>query len=765
MTEGQGRANLELKRIVAASAGDIEILSSSEMESGSLAINFSLRIGPIETRPGGLRLREREEFFLLIPVEYPFDRPNLVVLHDRFASFPHVIWKRTICLYQAEIEWNPTDGLYGFFDRLVKWLTQAAINDMDPLEGPLEPPHHYTSSDNPYVILANAPVPPGVAWVGFAVVKRFEHRTELIDWCGLSESLNDNGSPVLAIFLAHPLPMEFPKQGADLFNEFEKAGVNRATLMLDLTMAAILTPEDEALNLVVGLPMRRAADGTPRVHIAVWRAPPETAALLRLTVPQDTDTQNLAEVRDDVKTGLGKILDKSDISWCKVFDDRPEIVVRRDANSAMSWFGEKSILILGCGALGSWIGESIARANASTVDVVDKTLVKPGLLARQNYRRRSIGQSKASALADRLRGVRASLKSGDFQEDAYSFIFNDLARFRGYDLVIDCTASALFQMKLERDWGKLGNESPPIFSVVIDAGAQYGLSVIVPQRFGGGVWDAYMALKTKVTSGAQYHDVAYAFYSDRLTQRLVQPEPGCSDPTFFGSMSDVVPIALNALNAAATALSNVGKNQTTALGAVIVPHYGDEATRSAINMPLDSAQTLQCGGFRVRISSRIITLATSWVKQNNRLRGAQFETGGLLWGLWDNATMTIWINDLSGPPPDSQHQPAHFLCGVEGTKEDHERRIKRSFGSSGFVGHWHTHPGAQPVSSIVDISGMTNLVSHLGQNQIQSIMLIFGRVEGKPYGGLYAYQSQSADGKRDFITVGQAIFPLKESVV
>ena len=36
---------------------------------------WSRRIGTIETREGGLQLREREEFMLTVPEDFPFQRP------------------------------------------------------------------------------------------------------------------------------------------------------------------------------------------------------------------------------------------------------------------------------------------------------------------------------------------------------------------------------------------------------------------------------------------------------------------------------------------------------------------------------------------------------------------------------------------------------------------------------------------------------------------------------------------------------------------
>ena len=162
MTSGQQRAIRELERLSATGQDGFELVHTPIIKDERLVATIGLRLGLIESREGGLDLREREEFILFVPPGYPFDRPVLQVAHTRFAGFPHVIWAKTICLYQSSIEWNPSDGLYGYFDRLNGWLGKAAINDMDPLEGALEPPHHITDfTQHPFVIRANAPCAAG----------------------------------------------------------------------------------------------------------------------------------------------------------------------------------------------------------------------------------------------------------------------------------------------------------------------------------------------------------------------------------------------------------------------------------------------------------------------------------------------------------------------------------------------------------------------------------------------------------------------------
>ena len=180
---------------------------------------------------------------------------------------------------------------------------------------------------------------------------------------------------------------------------------------------------------------------------------------------------------------------------------------------------------------------------------------------------------------------------------------------------------------------------------------------------------------------------------------------------------------------------------------------------------IESTENLGIGQYEVRISEKVYREARAWVRQSNRIRSPQDETGGLLWGLWDDVVGVIWVFDASGPPPDSLHDPGHFVCGVEGTVEEHVHRVERSRGTCGFIGFWHTHPDMPSQQSSTDIVGMAKLVSRMGQNQQRALMLIFGRTKGRPSVGVYVYESESLLQATELVAVDIGQIELKTAVV
>ena len=178
---------------------------------------------------------------------------------------------------------------------------------------------------------------------------------------------------------------------------------------------------------------------------------------------------------------------------------------------------------------------------------------------------------------------------------------------------------------------------------------------------------------------------------------------------------------------------------------------------------LSEIQEITVGKYKIRMSKDVESGARGWVKQSKRTRSARHETGGLLWGLWDDAINVIWLFDISGPPPDSEHEPGHFLCGVEGTLEEHALRTKQSNGTCGFVGLWHTHPNMSSGQSMIDVSSMTTLVSSMGHNQKRVVMLIFGQSNGQPTANIYVYESQSLNKEIELVSVGEEQIKLNKA--
>jgi hypothetical protein len=154
---------------------------------------------------------------------------------------------------------------------------------------------------------------------------------------------------------------------------------------------------------------------------------------------------------------------------------------------------------------------------------------------------------------------------------------------------------------------------------------------------------------------------------------------------------------------------------------------------------------LQLGKNEVRMHPAALQEIKAWAAQNKRIRGQNVETGGLLWGEWDEATGIIWISDASGPPPDSKHSEELFLCGTRGTKEEHLARTRLTRFSIGYIGTWHTHPISQPLPSGTDLIGMHKILTDGPLPPRKGVLVILGKHAGVETAGVYLFRRISGN--------------------
>jgi hypothetical protein len=99
-------------------------------------------------------------------------------------------------------------------------------------------------------------------------------------------------------------------------------------------------------------------------HLAAWRLPDlgeQIVSMLPLRHSTDPDLARIGQrVIELARNWLG--LEKT--AWATVYEQRPELVTRRDQASPAAWLQNRRVLILGAGALGAPIAADCVRAGA-----------------------------------------------------------------------------------------------------------------------------------------------------------------------------------------------------------------------------------------------------------------------------------------------------------------------------------------------------------------------------------------------------------------
>ena len=119
---------------------------------------------------------------------------------------------------------------------------------------------------------------------------------------------------------------------------------------------------------------------------------------------------------------------------------------RYDRQSRVAAIGQKGqqnladshVLIVGCGALGTYTAEQLARTGVGTLTVIDNDRVELTNLQRQSlFTENDIGEYKSLAALQHLTAINSTITIHAFTQRFEAFLFND--NFEKPDLILDCT--------------------------------------------------------------------------------------------------------------------------------------------------------------------------------------------------------------------------------------------------------------------------------------------------------------------------------------
>lgn len=746
----------QLADLAEVSDGAIEILGSTQSDDGAALIDVSLDTSGIETVNGGIYVRDRERFKIIVTHRFPHVPPAVRTPHRRWAGTPHVQWGRVLCLYAAtSVEWNPSDGMRGLIERLVLWLERAAAGTLDPDGQPLHPPVAYASTDAGDLVVrtdVGELVPWGdgrpdaatsliYAWCTYG-----GERLDVSQWLEpealfervLADEINDTDHAgrrhvvAAALFVSDEIAFEYPRKAAELVEGLSELGITRETLLSGVTIAGaanrIISAADESDQLPVvvllGTPSRRVSGSRRLAHLSAWRFDDLGEQITSLLAR----TANLSDaLSDNVRSLANDWLHFAKVRWMTVHEDRPEVTSRRDADTAAAWLRNKRVLVVGCGALGAPIAEQCVRAGVASLTVADNGVVKPGLLVRQPYSDSDIGRRKAEVLATRLTSIHRNLTVTSFTGNVLDMFTGD-ADPPSYDLVIDATANIGVRTAIEAARARQRDVWPPVICGLFGHDATRGIGLLSRAGATGGPHDVLrrVAIDARGHAAAEWAAIANDIFPDPPRTDRFFPEPGCSEPTFVGGATQADALASSLLWAALDELSADPADQEPMVAFAIRLPGGRSATGpSRLNWPDDTVVTDTSGRYEIRMSVRALAEMRAEVRRGARTRGLGHETGGMLLGSFDDAVGCIYVDVATGPSPDSVLSPTYFGHGTQGTQDVVDHHRERTARRVGFVGMWHTHPGGSAHPSVIDTAGMDWLVSPDGAGR-RALMVVLG---------------------------------------
>ncbi|GAA2212483.1 hypothetical protein GCM10009850_079450 [Nonomuraea monospora] len=720
LSPGHEQSRKELESIIATlppasgrPALEMGTVGSVVSPDGLLAIEISIDYAEPPHVPDDVRL----DITLLVPSEFPFAMPRAVLSSQHFGTRDV-----EVCLYESEADWDPSDGMHGFMERLVMRLRQARASERT-LDAVVPRPGVPAGAD-----VVVSPDLPGDFQRGMAImVWRGPERVDVVEW--LSGFLPDDDLTArlaaceerergaVSLGLVRVLRRPFP-QRADTLGDLARAmsgdAADLATFRLDLVRIT-------RLNVRLAKEPRTSGSVFVLAEAPVLTAP---GARLQLLAWQ-------SRWRGEASLLRARSMPAA------VHDVRPQASVRRDTGRPAEWLLNKRVLILGCGAVGTRMAEHCARAGVARLTLADSGVVTPGILIRQTYENTDLGETKAAVLANRLTRTLLPGRTCAIEHrfgDVLATLLRDEHACRDFHLIVNATASTAVSKRLEYLSRDRGADWPATLTLGVSHDCERGVGTLALPGAHGGDTDIMYNLAIDAFAVPELRDIAETFFPRPEERPVFRPDAGCSS-TFTGSDVEVAALtgqifawALNRLHTHSPLRPSVLRS------AFVVRLYGSGAGLAAqqcLEWPDDIVKQDKNCGFDVRIHTRAMERMRAESQRVHAMGGPACETGGVLMGRIDTACKVIWVTHAEIPPPDSKHGDHHFLHGVQDVDLRISAHRERTRGQVEFVGMWHTHPGADPRPSHDDHDEMRKLFVPTNQTVPMALLLVLGGRPGR----------------------------------
>jgi len=554
-TRQQRSALQHLREIARTGATPLLEVTELGLRGGVLAARVRLDTSGLTVAPGGLPVRaDHEDVTVHLTAAYPLLPPVIEVAHDRFLGHPHVLQGSRLCIYlEPDVEWHPDHGEVGFLTRLWDWLRDATASRFDAssaLYHPVGGVLHRTPGA-PTVVVRRELDFQGGTTTWRRLHQRSPHRLDLSAWSA-------DGFLVPVLRLPGPLHSGAGTTVARLYSAVRAQGGTPATFRLLplLAQASAANPADVPAYFILAVPGPSGID-----HLLCGRVAPHFMCGLRAAAVRDGPL--LQPTPRDVESELT-------IEWCTVSEERASATTRRDAERPVQPFQGRHVIVWGCGGVGSWTAELLARAGVARLSLCDPAAVTGGILVRQDYGELDVGTSKAEALANRVRALRDDLRV-DVIPGMSIVTGRGLPRC---DAVIDATVSNTVGVMLRQVW-QTTTERPLVARMSTDK-ATCTLAVLTVTTPGSGPDTETV---DRVTGELVAEDASLqpfrGFWEPPQSGHELVPAPGCSTPTFHGSAADLVSIC-----GSLTSLlgPHLGDASLTGSHLVAAPHTSTTAT-------------------------------------------------------------------------------------------------------------------------------------------------------------------------------------------
>lgn len=350
-----------------------------------------------------------------------------------------------------------------------------------------------------------------------------------------------------------------------------------------------------------------------------------------------------------------------------------------------------SLIIAGCGALGSKIAMHLVRAGINNILFSDPDTMSEHNLSRHVLFDGSVNKNKASEMESvtDLMYYHEGLKAASSHKGIKSVLEDaNVMSKRKPNYLLDFTASKVVGNQLVNMENR-----PTAISAAIYNNGRFGL-LLCEGKDGGVRLDDVMA-----TFLAQYKtDVFVSNYLIR--EKGLSQEPAALLNVGLGCNSETFILADDVISLYASAMSITIKDVFAGNhpdGGCWMYICDDDGSLKVHRIEAPPYYCYDAKTWRVRISKQ----AFKDIVEQAKAAGT-YETGGYLLGQCNLKTNTIHVIDTIEAPEDTIHRGDYLVLGKKGIRKKLSQVERRSGATFGYVGEWHSHPNGPNEFSATD---------------------------------------------------------------
>lgn len=397
----------------------------------------------------------------------------------------------------------------------------------------------------------------------------------------------------------------------------------------------------------------------------------------------------------------------------------------RNRGTVPTTLASKSVLVLGCGALGGDVAVTLANAGVGKLILVDHDIMAPGNVIRHATGLAATGLSKTDALRQLLHQHNPFVDVESLPHSATDPRERIDELLQRADIAVSTIADENVELVINEAAVRLGRTV--IYGRALRSGLAARVFRVRPQQ------DACKKCLALYRDGAEKGEGLRWIDVPSAQSELLARE--CGQPVLAGSASDLRFAADLTSRAVIDELAE-GTSWNNLLW-VREPWPGAPASVSA---PYTAARESfaprpecpACG--RPRVKRIVLSSAAKAALKSYAEAKPKVETGGVLIGYEDSGTVHVF--EVTDAGPHAEETPVRFRYDADHVnawlKDAADRLGKRGQ----YVGEWHTHlepnprPSARDIESLTDIAAAPNFLTDEPVMIIGGVDPQTGQVEG-----------------------------------